>query len=79
MRHMRVALLLAAVVVLALAPAAWAADRNATVTPGAPAAWTGLQASGQNQGFDPGTGTPCTNNVNATRCDTTLLNVNVAP
>ena len=65
----------AAALVLA-APAA-AADRTLTVTPGAPQSWTSRDATGNNQAFDPQTGTPCNHAGPASECDSTLLNVNV--
>src|SRR3954470_16892637 len=82
--HMRVAATassLAAVVALVLAPAAPAAvQRNRTVTPQQAAQpWTGVAGPGANQAFDAQTATPCNVNDAATRCDETLLNVNVAP
>src|SRR4051794_35530944 len=81
MRAAATATSLAAVVALVFAAAAPAAvQRNRTVTPQQAAQpWTGVAGPGNNQGFNPQTATPCNANDPATRCDETLLNVNVAP
>src|SRR2546423_7584897 len=73
-----VAFALATLAVLALAsPAAAVIDHRITVTPTAPATWTGRQATGSNQSFDSQTGTPCAHAPATSQCDTTLVNVNV--
>jgi hypothetical protein len=62
------------VAVLALAPAASAADRSGTVTPDVPFAWEGPSAVGHNEGYDGLTGVPCGKTA-ADYCDETLVNV----
>jgi hypothetical protein len=76
-RSARRALPLLAVLLALPAPAAAQApapDRTVTATPSAAAAWAGPVASGNNEGFDGGTGGPCSKQQ-ATYCDITLVNV----
>ncbi|HEY3186475.1 MAG TPA: sialidase family protein [Solirubrobacteraceae bacterium] len=78
MRSAGLAAVLITAAALVLAPSAGAADRGPlTVTPTAGQSWTSANATGNNQAFDPQTGTPCDHASPASECDSTLLNVNV--
>jgi hypothetical protein len=72
-RAPRALAILAVLIPLAAAsPSPAATPPSGTVTPTAPFTWQGPVATGHNEGYDPGTGEPCGQNV-ADFCDTALV------